>query len=252
MATGYDAYLGPFMFEPFAKDLASRLKSDHVLSVLEIASGTGRLTRYLRAKYPDNLKITATDISEDMLAVAAEKLKGENISFEIANAQSLSFENDSFDVVACQFGMMFLSDRSKGFSEVYRVLKPGGQFIFSTWDALKHNPFFDLVFNEYVIPYAKDKPADSFLIPFNMNDEEQLKDYMSNAGFRDVSIEKLTLTCESASVENISKAYFLPGNNTVTEERLQAIRKTLANDLRIHFGEPMTCDLTAFVCQGFK
>lgn len=252
MAARYDAYLGPFMFEPFAKDLARRLKTRNVHSVLEIASGTGRLTRHLRAKYPANVKVNATDLSDDMLTVAQEMLKDKNISFQVANAQSLPFADNTFDVVACQFGIMFLPDRAKGFAEAYRVLKPGGQFIFSTWDKAENHAFFDLVFNQHLIPYAKDKPAASLLVPFNMYDTKELKNYMSEAGFRDISIEKVTLETESPSAENISKAYFLPGNNPEAEEALQKARTALVKDLESKFGNPVRCRLTAFVCEGFK
>src|SRR5258708_6146012 len=134
-AINYDQYLGPILFEPYAIDLVSRLTiSDKTSAILEIACGTGRVTRHLRNYLTTGMSMIASDLNADMLEVAKNKLNDSSIVFQVEDVQNMSFSDNSFDLVICQFGMMFLQDKKKGLNEILRVLKPGGTFIFSTWD----------------------------------------------------------------------------------------------------------------------
>src|SRR6516225_7358615 len=135
----YDRYLGPLLFEPFAEDLAKRIAGKNFKNVLELACGTGRLTRHLRKVLPPNAKLLATDLHADMIRTASDQMPNENIAWQTADAQRLSFGNGAFDLVVCQFGLMFMPDRMKVLSEVHRVLVPGGKFIFNTWDKIENN-----------------------------------------------------------------------------------------------------------------
>ena len=122
----YDAHLGPMLFEFSAKDLASRVK-DKIYAkskILEVACGTGISTHYLREALPQSTHITATDLNPAMLDFAKRKhanLSG--VTFEIADALSLPFDDQVFDAVICQFGIMFFPDKSVGLSEMVRMLK---------------------------------------------------------------------------------------------------------------------------------
>lgn len=134
----YDRYLGPYIFEPYAKDIAARIKLP-VKQVLEVAAGTGRVTHHIAGCIGKDARLTATDINADMLAVARQRVNAPHIEWMTANAMELPFDDNYFDCVVCQFGYMFLNDRQKGFDEALRVLKPGGQFLFSTWDKVENN-----------------------------------------------------------------------------------------------------------------
>src|SRR5688500_14598069 len=132
----YEDYLGPLFFEPFAQYMNEAVGKLKPSSVLEVACGTGRLTRHLRNTLPSSTSLIATDINADMIAYG--KKKSENIDWRVVDATLLPFENETFDCVVAQFGVMFYSDRVKAFKEAYRTLKPGGTFIFSAWDKLQY------------------------------------------------------------------------------------------------------------------
>ena len=117
----YERYLGPFLFEPYALDLVSRLQDKKYNDILEIACGTGRVTKHLVSSVRYDT-LTATDLNPDMIAVAKEKVPDKKVKWLAADAMELPFDNNSFDLVVIQFGIMFFPDRAKGLSEVWRVL----------------------------------------------------------------------------------------------------------------------------------
>lgn len=128
----YDRLLVPLIFEPYAVDLGNRLAKTAPQSVLEIAAGTGVLTRVIASRLPALARIVATDLNQPMLDQAAARQSGdERIAWRQADAQALPFEDQSFDVAACQFGVMFFPDKVLAFKEVRRVLRRGGHFFFN-------------------------------------------------------------------------------------------------------------------------
>jgi ubiquinone/menaquinone biosynthesis C-methylase UbiE len=128
----YDRYLGPAIFEPWAEDLVSRLANKKNKRVLEIACGTGIVTRRLRDALPATIEIVATDLNSDMLEFAKPKFKDdENIIWQQADASALPFPDCSFDAAVCQFGVMFVPDKAAATRESYRVLRGGGVFLFN-------------------------------------------------------------------------------------------------------------------------
>ena len=130
----YDSGLGPHLFVDFAADLAHRAAAANPRSVLEIAAGTGVVTRELIRTLPDSVAITATDLSQPMLDRAQSHPGSERIRWQQADALALPFEDSSFDVIVCQFGVMFFADKRAAFREALRVLKSGGRFLFEVWD----------------------------------------------------------------------------------------------------------------------
>ena len=133
----YDQFSGPMFFEPYAIEVSNRIDPSSVEVALELASGTGRVTRHLRDVLPSTTKLIASDISPDMLAVAKEKLKALDINWKMIDAQQLPFEAGSIDLVVCCFGYMFVPDKIQAFTEAYRVLRPGAMLLFTTWDKLE-------------------------------------------------------------------------------------------------------------------
>ena len=135
----YDRFLGPLLFEPFAREVADRVRPLEVGHILETAAGTGIVTQALHLAQPD-AHIIATDLNPAMLEVAAQRVRTDIVTFEEADAQDLRFADESFDLVVCQFGVMFFPDKVKGNAEARRVLRHGGQYIAVIWDRLENNP----------------------------------------------------------------------------------------------------------------
>src|ERR1700760_2695159 len=143
-AANYDQYLGPLLFEPSAMQFVSHIDNPHASDVLELSCGTGRLTRHLVKYFSLRTNIIATDLSADMIAVAKQAVKFGHVRYIEADAQDLPFEDNSFDLVLWQYGIMFLNDKAKAISEAFRVLRPGGKLIFATWDSTSSMPLFNL------------------------------------------------------------------------------------------------------------
>src|SRR3569832_923082 len=119
--SNYARYLVPLLFQPYADELASRARSWLPGHVLETAAGTGVVTAALHQALSD-ANIVATDLNPDMLAVAAQRVRSDKVSFEPADAQDLRFADETFDLVDCQIGIMFFPDKVKANAEARRVL----------------------------------------------------------------------------------------------------------------------------------
>ncbi len=198
----YDRYLGPMFFHRCAEDLATRVASGPAQQILEIAAGTGIATRYLRDQLADDSHISASDLNNDMLRHAKQKFSAaENISFQVANAMALPFEDRQFDVITCQFGIMFCPDKRQTFHEAHRVLQRNGRLLFSIWDALEHNPL-PRVTNEMLAEFF-DGNAPAFLqLPFSYHDQTQIREDIEKSGFTNVQFTTLDSECVFSSPRN--------------------------------------------------
>jgi len=137
----YERYMVPLMFETYAADLAARVARCKPSRVLEIAAGTGVVTRQLASALSSDVSIVATDLNRPMLDHAAAIGTSRPVEWRQADVMNLPFPDQAFDVVACQFGVMFFPDKAKAYSEVRRVLRPGGWFVFNVWDRIDQNEF---------------------------------------------------------------------------------------------------------------
>jgi ubiquinone/menaquinone biosynthesis C-methylase UbiE len=187
----YDRCLGPLQFEPYAVDLATRIASVSPRSVLEIAAGTGIVTVELAKRLTPGATITATDLNQPMLEIAASKITSPNVIWKQANAMALPFADAQFDAVACQFGVMFFPDKLKAFQEARRVLKPDGKFIFNVWDRLELNEFSDAA-AQAVAAFFPANPTDFIRrVPFDYFDTDVISATLKEAGFSSVSHERV-------------------------------------------------------------
>jgi ubiquinone/menaquinone biosynthesis C-methylase UbiE len=187
--TAYDRYLGPLLFQPYAEDLAARLRVEENSSVLELACGTGILTRVLRTGLSSTVKLTATDLNEPMFRRAASKFgEDEPVQWLQADACSLPFSDRMFDAVVCQFGIMFAPDKALAAREAHRVLKPGGLFLFNVWDAMKYNPLGQITHETIASYFDKDPPA-FYQVPFGYHNQDEIKRVLEETGFREIRTE---------------------------------------------------------------
>ncbi len=179
----YEAYFVPLIFEPYAADLATRLAARPVARVLEIAAGTGVVTRKLASALPDSVSIVATDLNPAMLDQAREVGTARAVEWRQADALQLPFGDATFDAVVCQFGAMFFPDRPKAFSEARRVLRPGGVFMFSVWDRIEDNEFADVVTQALEALFPDDPPRFLARTPHGHHDLVPIERDLKAGGF---------------------------------------------------------------------
>jgi ubiquinone/menaquinone biosynthesis C-methylase UbiE len=200
----YDRYLGPLFFQPYAEDLAARLQVEGNASVLELACGTGILTRVLRTLLPSTIELIATDLNEPMFRHAAEKFgETEAVQWLQADACNLPFGDRTFDAVVCQFGIMFVPDKTLAAREARRVLKPGGLFLFNVWDALEHNAVGRLA-HETITSYFEKDPPTFYEVPFGYHDQDEIKRMLESAGFREVQIDVVAKMAEASRAQDVA------------------------------------------------
>jgi ubiquinone/menaquinone biosynthesis C-methylase UbiE len=238
----YDRYLGPVLFQPYAEELAARLQVDESGSVLELACGTGILTRVLRNHLPSTVKLTATDLNEPMFRHAAAKFgEDEAVQWLQADACSLPFDDRMFDAVVCQFGIMFVPDKALAAREALRVLKPGGLFLFNVWDAMEHNKLGQLTHLTIASYFDKDPPT-FYEVPFGYHDQNEIKRVLEAAGFREIKTEVVAKVASASRAEDVATG-FVHGNPVAVAiaERdpllLPVITKALAQAITDRFGE---------------
>jgi SAM-dependent methyltransferase len=179
----YEEYLVPLIFEPYAEDLVNRLASRSISRVLEIAAGTGVVTRNLARVLPESVSIVATDLNRPMLDLASAVGTRRTVQWRQADAMQLPFEDGAFDAVVCQFGVMFFPDKAKAFSEARRVLRPGGLFIFNAWDRIEENEFADVVTTALESLFPADPPRFLARTPHGYHDLATIERDLATGGF---------------------------------------------------------------------
>ena len=186
----YDRYMVPLIFEPFAADLAQRAASLSPGAVLEIAAGTGVVTRALAPRLSPAASYIVTDLNQPMLDYAASRQPADSrIKWRQADALALPFEDAAFDLVCCQFGAMFFPDRLSAYREAKRVLKASGHFMFNVWDRIEENVFADDVTKALARIFPNDPPRFLARTPHGYHDTALIRRELEDAGFSRVVIE---------------------------------------------------------------
>jgi ubiquinone/menaquinone biosynthesis C-methylase UbiE len=228
-------------FEPYAADLINRLSIAENGSVLELACGTGIVTRMLRDRLPATAKITATDLSEPMMKFARGKFEAsEPVNWKQADASDLPFPAGTFDAALCQFGLMFVPDKLKAMCEAKRVLKTGASFLFNVWSALEHNDFARIT-HETISGFFPTDPPAFYEIPFGYHDRAAIEAALGEAGFDEVRCAEVSLPCHALSAA--SATIGLVEGNPIAQAiidrdpaELPRAKDAVANALRKRFG----------------
>jgi ubiquinone/menaquinone biosynthesis C-methylase UbiE len=218
----YDRYLGPVLFEPYALDLAGRVDTEAAADVLELACGTGILTRQLRRRLSVSSRLVATDLNDPMLQYARAKSdQNEGIEWKQADACALPFPDSSFDVVACQFGLMFVPDKVAALREMHRVLRPNGLLIFNVWDAIKLNDLARIAHHTVTRLFPTNPPT-FYEVPFCLHDQAALKEMVLTAGFHGIDLSIVSKVGESPSSRDAAQG-LVYGNPLITAIREQDV-----------------------------
>ena len=179
----YDTYLVPLLFEPYAADLVNRLASRSLSRVLEVAAGTGVVTRALASVLPERVAIVATDLNQPMLDQASALGTTRPVEWRQADAMRLPFQDGTFDAVVCQFGVMFFPDKTQALSEARRVLRPGGVLVFNVWDRIEENEFADTVTAALASVFPEDPPRFLARTPHGYHERSRIEQDLVSSGF---------------------------------------------------------------------
>jgi ubiquinone/menaquinone biosynthesis C-methylase UbiE len=234
----YERLLVPLIFVPYARDLAARIARARPRKLLETAAGTGVVTRELAAQLPADIGITATDLNEPMLAQAKAALPDRRVEWRQADALALPFDDASFDIVACQFGVMFFPDRVKGHAEARRVLTPGGRLFFNVWDRIETSEFTDIVSQALAETFPNDPPRFMARTPHGYHDPDLIRSDLERAGFSEIAIEAVdhvsrapsprepaVAFCQGTPMRNEIEARGAPGLEAATDRAEQALAR---------------------------
>jgi ubiquinone/menaquinone biosynthesis C-methylase UbiE len=228
----YDEHLGPLLFEPYAEDLVARLPIDPGDAVLELACGTGIVTRRLVDALPLGASLTATDLNEPMIEIARTKFEpSEPVTWQTADACALPFGDEWFNTVVCQFGLMFFPDKPAALREARRVLQPGGMFAFNVWDSLAENASTRIA-HETATRYFTSDPPTFYHVPFGMHDVRATTVLLEEAGFKSIDCVTAPLTARSISARHAATGLLLGNPVAIAiQERATAPAETIIDDL---------------------
>jgi ubiquinone/menaquinone biosynthesis C-methylase UbiE len=251
MSEAYDRWLAPVVFEPFAVDLARRTAKTNPRRILELAAGTGVVTRCLRSALPE-AEIIATDLNESMVAFARGRVPG--VTWQQADALDLPFDDDSADVIVCQFGVMFFPDKQAAYAEMRRVLEPDGTLLINTWDVTSTHEFAAALSTAVDQLFPANPPKFISAIPHGYTDPKVIVSDIGGAGFDDVRLETITLTSPPATAADVAVGFCTGtplraeiearGDLGPTTERIVDLMQSLMGTA------PVTARMTAHVIQA--
>lgn len=198
MPDAYERWLVPAVFRPFAIELARRVAVLQPRRVLELAAGTGVVTNELYAAIPDT-ELVATDLNDAMIAVGSSRAP--RASWRQADAQHLEFGDGSFDVVTCQFGVMFFPDRPAAYAEARRVLGPGGRLVFNSWDTLDTHGFGQAVVTAMQRALDGEPPGFLAAVPHGYADPELIRSDLAAAGYDEIELDLLTIEGQASAAD---------------------------------------------------
>ena len=255
----YNQLMVPMLFDPYAADLAAELATLQPIDVLETAAGSGALTRALLAHLPHTAHITATDLNQPMLDVAATLSPNDpRVRWAQCDATGLPFSHATFDAVICQFGVMFFPDRPKAFAEAARVLRKRGTFLFNVWDKIAANEFVATATEVLTTHFPNDPPVFMGRVPHGVYDTALLSDQLKTAGFAKVDVTAVDHISTAATPMDAATAYCqgTPLRNEILARNPDGLGPTtqaVAAALQNRFGPgPIHGKIRAFVLTAAK
>lgn len=196
----YDEQFVPALFSQWGPVLCSAAGIAEGQRVLDVACGTGALTFAVADRVLPGGAAFGLDANPEMLAVARRKHGA--IQWYEGRAESLPFDDASFDAVVSQFGLMFFDDRIAALREMWRMLRPGGRLAVAVCDAIEHSPGYasfaallDRLFGMQI--------GDMFRAPFVLGDKDSLRTLCSDAGISAANIVQLKGTVRFESIDSL-------------------------------------------------
>ncbi len=237
----YDRYMGPAQFEAFGADLVRRLPAQPPGDVLEIACGTGIVTRRLRERLDPAVRLVATDLSRAMLDYARAKLaKSPGIEWREADAAALPFADAAFGAVVCAFGIMFVLDKPSAFRQMRRVLREGGMLLFNVWDSIDENAHARASDEVVRALFPGDPELQLATLPYGFHDPRQIRGLIE---IRSPSVRAYA----TGLIKGTPRSTLLQQRGASLDEVIKKLAVALT---RIGGDEPFRCPAQALVVEA--
>ena len=235
-AETYESYMVPALFAPWSSRLIQAAKPQSGERILDLACGTGIAARKMASQIGSTGKIVGLDCSANMLAVARNRAARENliIDWQEGRAEKLPFPDCSFDLVCCQFALMFFTDRHAALAEMHRVLKKGGRLVLNVWQSLDRHPFYQTLHN--VIQNRLGMSGVEQI--FALGDASELRKLFTEAGFQRVEIESVSMTARFPNPDGYLAGEIdvdtaaIPSMQHLDEEARKAITAAISDEMR--------------------
>lgn len=190
-AESYENLMVPGLFAPWASHLIQSANPQPGERILDVACGTGIVARQIARRVGSQGTVIGLDLDPEKITVAraAAEREGLAIEWHTSPAERLPFSDGSFDLITCQFGLMFFSDRHAALMEMHRVLRTGGRVALSVWQSLEREPFYQTL-DEVSRRYLGKSSVEEV---FSLGDSGELRRLLTDAGFKHVEIEPMSI-----------------------------------------------------------
>jgi len=253
----YQDLLTPFLFDSFSSDLMNRIDFSTAYNVLELASGTGSVTKLLLDHLPSGAHLAATDLQADMLEVAKQQITASNVSWDVVDMTDIPYIDGQYDLIVCQFGLMLVPEKLKALKEMRRVLKEGGRLVFSVWADIYANPVWEIS-GRVIESFLGANPILQNPGPFSLSAEEDTLSLLEEAGFtaiKSTSVKQIGQV-ESAAMAAMGFIQGLPVFMAISKkdpEMISMIEQALELQLIAELGNlPLQSPLQAWVFETTK
>lgn len=199
----YEQHMVPAIFARWAPDLVQAAGVRPAERVLDVACGTGAVTRLLAEQVGPAGKVTGLDITPGMLAAARLAAPSQRIEWLEGSAVKMPLPDGTFDAVVCQQGLQFFPDKPAALSEMRRVLKRGGRLALSCWRSVEHTPGYLVLEQALARRVGPEKAA---LPPFSLGDAGAIRGLVVGAGFREVKLRAEAKMLRFRSAEHLVRA----------------------------------------------
>ena len=204
----YERHMVPAIFGPWAEDLLALATPKPGERVLDVACGTGVVTRLVAQRVGPTGTVVGLDLNPGMLAVAraVPPRHGAQIEWREGNVGAIPVADATFDLALCQQGLQFFPDRPAALREIRRVLAPRGRLALSVWRPMQHSSGFEALataLGRLIAPEA----AAIMQGPFALGSADELRTLVTGAGFGDVVVQPAAKTLRFPSPEEFVRRY---------------------------------------------
>ncbi len=248
----YEKYIVPAFSGVWAQDIVDRADLRKGDRILDVGCGTGIVSRYAYKSLGDFGHITGVDVNETVIKKAREICPPNvtPIKWKQSNVDAMPFPDAGFDVVLCQQGLQYFTDRTLALKEINRVLVPEGRLVFSVWRSLKYFPFYSAL-HRALEQYVSKEAASILASAFALGDPKELRGLFESAGFKNIDVCLVIRQMRYPSLEDFLIGGFVasPFANEILaltkskrEEMFQAVQNSISDYIDDRgLAAPMEC-----------